>query len=85
MLGDFNLPSIKWDDSVLPSRATSFDHSFYEKFLEIGLTQLVFEPTFTTSNSILDIILVSNSEKVGDVAILPPLPKFQHCPVVVDL
>ena len=21
---------------------------------------------------------------VGDVAILPPLPKFQHCPVVVD-
>ena len=89
MLGDFNLPSIKWDetrsDSVLPSRATSFDRSFYEIFLEVGLTQLVFEHTLITSNTILDLILVSNTEIVGVVAILPPLPKCQHCPVVVEL
>ena len=89
MLGHFNLPSIKWDEirteSVLPSRATSFNRSFYEIFLEVGLTQLVFEPTFITSNNILDPILVSNTEIVGDVTILPPLPKCQHCPVVVDL
>ena len=29
--------------------------------------------------------MVSNTEIVGNVAILPPLPKCQHCLVVVDL
>ena len=89
MLGDFNLPSIRWDEThsefVLPNRATPFDRSFYELFLEVGLTQLINELTFTTSNNILDLILVSNTEIVGDVAILPSLPKCQHRPVVVDL
>ena len=91
MLGYFNLPSIKWDEthtdteSVLPCRATSFDHSFYLIFLEVGLTQLVCEPIFITSNNILDLVLVSNTEIVGDVAILHPLAKCQHCPVVVIL
>ena len=33
----------------------------------------------------MDLILVSNTEIVGDVAILSPLPKCQHCPVIVDL
>ena len=39
MLGDFNLPSIKWDetrtDSVLPSRATPFVRSLYEIIFKI--------------------------------------------------
>ena len=89
MLGDFNLPCVKWDetptDSVLPSRAIFFDRSFYETFLEVGLTQLVCEPTFITSNNILDLILVSNTEIEGDVAVLPPLPKYLHCLMVVNL
>ena len=63
MFGDFNLSSTKWDetctDSVLPSCATSFDRSFYKKFLEVGLTHLVYEPTLITSNNILNLILVS--------------------------
>ena len=29
--------------------------------------------------------LVTNTEIIGVSAILPPLPKCQHCPVVVDL
>ena len=47
--------------------------------------QLVFEPTFIASNNILDLIFVSNTEIVGDVVVLPPHPKCQHCPVAVDL
>ena len=35
------------------------------------------------SNNILNNILVSNTELVGNLAILPPLSKGQHCPVVV--
>ena len=49
------------------------------------MTQLVREPTFTTSNNIVDLILVSNTEIVGDVTIVPPRPKCHHCPVVLDL
>ena len=89
MLGDFNLPGIKWDETrsenVLPNRATSFDCSFYEIFLQVTLTQLVCEPIFTKSNNILDLISASKTEQVVDVAILPPLPKCQHSPVLVDL
>ena len=89
MFDDFSLPSIKRDEtrteSVLPSCATPFDRSFYEIFVEVGLTQLVCEPTITTSINILDLILVSNTEIVRDVAILPPLSKCQHFPVAVDL
>ena len=47
--------------------------------------QLVCESTFTTSNNILDLILVSKTGIVDDVAILPPLPKCQHYPVALDL
>ena len=89
MLGNFKLLNMKWHetrtDSVSPSRAISFDRSFNEIFLKVGLTHLVFEPTSTTSNNILDLILLPNTEIVGDVTILPPLPKCQHRPVVVDL
>ena len=59
MVGYFNLSSIKWNEtcteSVLPSCATSFDRSLYEIFLEVGLTQLVCDSTFTTLNDILDL------------------------------
>ena len=83
------MPSINWDEtrreSVLPSRVTSFDRSLYEIFLEFGSTQLVCELTFTTSNNMLELILVSNTGIIGDVAILPPLPKCQHCLMVEDL
>ena len=89
ILGVFNLPSIKWDatrsDSVLPSRATPFDRSLHEIFLEVELTQLVFQPTFTASINILELILIPNTEILGEVAKLPLLPKCQHCLVVVDL
>ena len=89
VLGDFNLSSIKWDEtrieSFLLSRATSFVRSLYEIIMEVGLTQIVCKPTFTTSNNILDLILVSSTGIEDDVAKLPPLPKCQQCPVVDGL
>ena len=87
MLGDFNLPSLRWNESggVADGYITPLDRSFYESFLEAGLTQIVHLPTFVASGNTLDLILVSNSEMVGDLEVLPPLPHCQHCPVVVRL
>ena len=54
-------------------------------FLQTGLTKLVCEPTFTTSNNMQHLILLSNTEIVGEVAILPSLPKCQHFPGAEEL
>ena len=69
------------------TRAKYINFLIYEVFLEVGLTQLVCKPTLTTWNNKLDLILVSNTEIVGDVAKIAPLPKCRHClcPVLVDL
>ena len=50
-----------------------------------GLTQIVYEPTIMTSGNTLDLILVSNTEMIGDVSVVSPLPRCCHCPVVVDI
>ena len=60
------------------------DRSFYEVFLESGLTQLVSDPTYVSGN-ILDLILVSNTEVVGNLEVLSPLPRCKHSPVVVEI
>ena len=87
VLGDFNLPSLKWStDHVLPDGyIPRIDRLFFESFLEAGLVQIVEDPTFVSSGNILDLILVSNHEMVGDVSVGAPLPRCHHCPVLADL
>ena len=57
IVGDFNLPSIEWGDEVKTSDPPSYGHEINSRFIdvcdELGLTQVVLEPT--RENNILDI------------------------------
>ena len=87
VLGDFNLPSLRWSSAtgVLSHYVSPKDRYFYDVFSSAGLVQLVVEPTYVPSGNILDLVLVSDSELVGEVIVLGPLPGCHHCPVVLDV
>ena len=86
VVGDFNLPDLRWNETgeLSDGYVRPLDRSFYEVFLESGLTQLVSDPTYVSGN-ILDLILVSNTEVVGNLEVLSPLPRCKHSPVVVEI
>ena len=83
ILGDFNLPSIDWTENVISAK-TPTDCTFLETFNSLGLTQWVNEPTFPRSGNILDLILTSEADRVGNVAVLCPLPGCDHCVTTLD-
>ena len=86
ILGDLNLPSIKWgDDGLAYGGITAADRPFLESFLVAGLRQWVTEGTFFPSGNTLDLVLTSDHDVVGEVSVLPPLPGCHHCPVVAQL
>ena len=72
VLGDFNIPSLRWSSatSVLSHYVAPKDRYFYDVFSSAGLVQLVVEPTYVPSGNILDLVLVSDSELVGEVILL---------------
>ena len=85
LLGDFNLPSIKWslhepEDGYL----TPLDRMFFDMFLLMGLNQCVHEGTFFPSGNVLDLVFSSESESVLDFFVLPPLPNCYHSPVIIQ-
>lgn len=84
-MGDFNLPSLKWDLPPLSAHyVTPTDQVFLDCFNALGLIQWVSEPTYPRSSNILDLFLTTDHDRVGQVRVLPPLPKCDHCPFVVD-
>ena len=85
VMGDFNLPSLRWiEDGFVDRNSTSFDKGFLEVFLLLGLCQWVSQGTFHPSGNVLDLIFTSDSDVVGDVTVMPPLPGCHHSPVVVE-
>ena len=58
LLGDFNLPGIKWQTYTVSSRN---ECSFLELINELGVTQVVDRPTHK-QNNILDLILTTANE-----------------------
>ena len=85
VLGDFNLPSLKWSSSnPIGGYVSPVDASFFDIFSLLGLHQLVDEPTFALSSNVIDLILVSERESVFQVFLLPPLPGCHHSPVICD-
>ena len=83
VMGDFNLPSLKWDDENGSFHYTSpTDRYFANCFADCGLTQLVKEGTFFPSGNTLDLILCSDVDRFLDVECVSPLPNCYHCPVV---
>ena len=86
LLGDFNLPSLKWSESsVWNSYVTPTDRFFYECFIECGLSQWVSFGTYFPSGNILDLVLSSDEDRVGEIYAAPPLPGCHHCPVICSL
>ena len=83
LTGDYNLPSIDWGCD--PPRASSVtDRSFLDMFVSLGLSQWVYEATYPRSGNILDLVLTSESDRIGLVKVLPPLPGCDHSPILFE-
>ncbi len=78
LLGDFNLPSILWNEPNPTIRATRHDIQFCDTFQLLGLNQWVYEPTFVSSGNTLDLILTTEPDRIMDVTTNPPLPQCGH-------
>ena len=84
ILGDFNLPSIKWNSSSPDSQASRLDRLFFDHFTVLGLKQYVTEPTFISSSNILDLVLSTESDRITNLNIFPPFPNCGHVIVTID-
>ena len=85
VLGDFNLPSLRWDSSnPISGYVPPTDMSFFDAFSLLGLVQLVKEPTYDLSSNILDLVFVSVGESVLQSLTLPPLAGCHHSPILLD-
>ena len=86
VLGDFNLPTLSWPlESVPNSYVSPNDRNFFDCFIESGLVQWVEFGTFFPSGNILDLILTSDEDRIGEVFSCPPLPGCHHSPVVCSV
>ena len=74
LLGDFNLPNIDWQTPNSP--AIFKQDIFLEKFLQLGFTQFVTEPT--RERNILDLVLCDSQNLVFDVRMHDPLSSSDH-------
>ena len=86
ILGDLNLPNIQWHQTeCIPSGSfPPLESKFINVFGSAGLLQWVTEPTYPRSGNTLDLILTSENDRIGKVAIEPPMPACDHCPVIFD-
>jgi hypothetical protein len=82
ILGDFNLPSLRWSDNLI-GYISPVDLEFLNCFSFLGLHQWVEEATIGSGN-ILDLVLTSESDRVSAVSVLPPLPRCAHYPVIIS-
>ena len=57
---------------------TRSDQRFLDLFASLGLIQWVQSPTFHLSGNILDLLLTSDLDRVGDVEVCLPLPVCLH-------
>ena len=86
ILGDFNLPSLKWPLEISASiYASPVDRDFRNCFVECGLTQWVEFATFVPSGNTLDLILTSDDDRVVGISSSPPFPGCHHCPVILSM
>ena len=77
VLGDFNLPGItNWKPPPVIYRTKS-ELDFLEKILELGLTQIVSEPTHKAGN-ILDLVFVSEPNLVSNLIVEAPFSTSDH-------
>ena len=87
VLGDFNLPSVVWDQEqgFNAGYVRPVDRLFLDCFAACGLTQYVLEGTFFPSGNTLDLVLSSEEGRILDVECGTPFPGCHHCPVVARM
>ena len=84
ILGDFNLPNIYWPSDNPCQNSSTMEKNFFELFTSTGLNQWVLEPTFPRSGNILDLVLTSDPDRIGQLSVIAPLPGCDHCPTLFD-
>ena len=86
VLGDFNLPSLRWpmEDSRMLG-ISPVDRNFKDCFIECGLTQWVEFPTFFPSGNTLDLVLTTDDDRIVEIESFPPLPGCHHCPILCKI
>ena len=85
LMGDFNLPTLRWESEDMLNRYISpTDSLFYDMFAVAGLNQWVDKPTFVPSGNVLDLVLTTDTDVIGSVDVLPPLPRCHHSPVIFE-
>ena len=83
IVGDFNFPSINWENSY---SSISVDQSFLDMFCNLGLDQLITEPTHIKGNT-LDLLLTDNPRLISNVKVNDgwQLTKSDHFPIKFDV
>ena len=82
VMGDFNLPTLKWPlESMAGNYVCPVDREFRDCFIQNGWTQWVEFSTFPSGNT-LDLVFTSEGDRVMDIVACPPLPGCHHVPVL---
>ncbi|MES9880231.1 MAG: reverse transcriptase domain-containing protein [Sedimenticola sp.] len=81
IMGDFNLPQIKWQELYVDGSDNSFASKFYDVTNDLFLIQHVQENTRFRENqesSLLDLVFTNDDDLIDIVEVLPPLGKSDH-------
>ena len=68
VMGDFNLPTLKWPlEDYDDSGVRSLDSLYRDCFVELGCTQWVYFGTFVGSDNVLDLVFISDEDRLVDI------------------
>ncbi|VDM06247.1 unnamed protein product [Schistocephalus solidus] len=84
LMGDFNAPSIRWNDLQAQSSKFSFDYRLLKTTLEALCTHHVFVSTRARGGkkaSCLDLVFTKDPDSIDKVHCLPPLDRSDHAVV----
>ena len=82
--GDFNLPSLDWSNTQMIRSASPADLKFVNTFDTLGLTQWITVPTFPLSSNMLDLLLMTDPDRIGTVSMEALPPGCDHCSIHCD-
>ena len=83
IVGDFNFPHACWDSN---SSSVPIEQSFMDSFNDLGLTQLIKDPTHLHGN-VLDLLLTNSESHIYDIHVLDcnSVCKSDHLPITFDI
>jgi hypothetical protein len=80
LLGDFNMPGIRWKEWTSDARG----REFMETVAEVGMEQLIHFPTHTKGN-ILDLVVTNCPERIVNVSDMGRLGKSDHSMILIEV